>query len=194
MSTRRLALAFALFVAPALAACADDDSPAPAAGPAESPAPSASLTAPEGPPADAGVAAHVAVIERRIAANNAHDWAAWQALHTPDAVRTAPGIGGPLVGAAALRAGIEELHGAFPDYTLTLRDAFGAGDRLVVRIRQTGTMLGPIEFGGALVPPTGRRMEQDWVALVRFEGERIAEFHEFYDNYELLVQLGLAGG
>ncbi|NJO55237.1 MAG: ester cyclase [Rhodospirillales bacterium] len=114
--------------------------------------------------ADASVAAHVAVIEQRIAANNAHDWDTWQELHTPGAIRTAPGLGAPLVGAAALRAGIEELHGAFPDYTLTLRDAFGAGDRLVVRIHQTGTMLGPIEFGGALVPPTGRRMEQEWVA------------------------------
>ncbi|MCU0687959.1 MAG: ester cyclase [Polyangiaceae bacterium] len=190
MPTRRLALAFALLVAPALAACADDDS----SDPVNRPAPSASSAAPGGRPADASVAAHVAVIEQRIAANNAHDWDTWQELHTPGVIRTAPGLGAPLVGAAALRAGIEELHGAFPDYTLTLRDAFGAGDRLVVRIHQTGTMLGPIEFGGALVPPTGRRMEQEWVALVRFEGERIAEFHEFYDNYELLGQLGLAGG
>jgi ketosteroid isomerase-like protein len=193
MSTRPLAFALALLVAPAFAACADDPSDS-AADPGARPAPSAEPLTPGGAPADADVAAHVAVIERRIAANNAHDWDTWESLHTPDVVRTAPGLGAPLVGADALRAGIEELHGAFPDYTLTLRDAFGGGDRLVVRIHQTGTMLGPIEFGGALVPPTGRRMEQDWVALVRFEGERIAEFHEFYDNYELLVQLGLAGG
>ncbi|HEU4406710.1 MAG TPA: ester cyclase [Polyangiaceae bacterium] len=178
MSIRRLALALALAFAPA---CAEDPTDAPTTS-----------VAPEASSADV-VAAHVAVLERRIAANNAHDWDAWEALHTPGVVRTAPGLGAPLVGAPALRAGIEELHRAFPDYTLTLRDAFGAGDRLVVRIGQTGTMLGPIEFGGAVVPPTGRRMAQDWVALVRFEGDRIAEFHEFYDNYELLVQLGLAG-
>jgi ketosteroid isomerase-like protein len=35
-------------------------------------------------------------------------------------------------------------------------------------------------------------IEQDWAALVRFEGDRIAEFHEFHDQLLLMVQLGLA--
>ncbi len=108
-------------------------------------------------------------------------------------MRTAPGLHGPVVGAAEMRKGIEELHQAFPDYTLTLKEAFGQGDALVVRIHQSGTMKGPIEFGGTVVPATGKQMSQEWVAIVRFEGDRIARFDEFYDNYVLLQQLGLAG-
>jgi ketosteroid isomerase-like protein len=44
------------------------------------------------------------------------------------------------------------------------------------------------------VPPTGKVFEQDWVAVLRFEGDRIASIDEFHDNYGVLLQLGLAGG
>jgi hypothetical protein len=80
---------------------------------------------------DAAVASRVDVVRRRIAANNAKDWDAWESLHTVDAVRTAPELPEPLRGAKAMRAGIEELLQTFPDYHLELVDAFGSGDRLV---------------------------------------------------------------
>ncbi len=131
------------------------------------------------------------VIRRRIAANNAHDWAAWQSLHTPGAVRTAPELPEPLVGAAAMRAGIEELVRTFPDYHLELVEAFGVGDRLMVRIHARGTMRGPIEINGAAVPPTNRAFEQDWVGVLTFDGNLISAIDEFHDNYGILVQLGL---
>lgn len=140
---------------------------------------------------DPVVRAHTDVIRRRIAANNAHDWAAWQRLHTPGAVRTAPELPEPLVGAAAMRAGIEELVRTFPDYHLELVEAFGADDRLMVRIHARGTMRGPIEINGAAVPPTGRAFEQDWVGVLTFEGDLISAIDEFHDNYGILVQLGL---
>ena len=53
-------------------------------------------------------------------------------------------------------------------------------------------MTGPLTFSdGTQLPPTGQPIEQDWAALVRFEGDHIAEFHEFYDQLTLMVQLGL---
>lgn len=138
------------------------------------------------------VEAHIEVVRDRIAANNAQDWDAWEALHTPDAVRTAPDVVGKLVGAAAMRADIEELVVTFPDYHLELVEAFGHGDRLVARIHTRGTMLGPITIDGAEIPPTGLAFEQDWAALLTFDGDRIAAIDEFYDNYGTLLQLGLA--
>ena len=46
---------------------------------------------------------------------------------------------------------------------------------------------------GTAVPPTGRHIEQDWVALVTFDTEgRIERIDEFYDEFVLLLQLGLA--
>jgi steroid delta-isomerase-like uncharacterized protein len=143
-------------------------------------------------PGEAPVVDHINVMLQRIAANNAQDWDTWESLHTEDAVRTAPGLPGPLMGAAALRAGIEELFTTFPDYHLELVDAFGQGDQLVARIHTRATMLGPLQLGDTSVPATEKAFEQDWVALLRFESGKIASINEFYDNYEILVQLGLS--
>ena len=66
------------------------------------------------------------------------------------------------------------------------------GEWLAVRVHTTGTMTGALTLSdGTVVPPTGQPIEQDWAALVRFEGEHIAEFHEFYDQLTLMLQLGL---
>jgi ketosteroid isomerase-like protein len=134
----------------------------------------------------------VAIIEQRLDATNTRDWARWQSLHTPDAVRTAPELGEPLRGSGAMRAAIETLSIAFPDYHLELRQAFGQGDWLAVRLHTNGTMTGPLTLSdGAVVPATGQPIDQDWSALVRFDGDHISEFHEFYDQLTLMMQLGL---
>jgi hypothetical protein len=143
------------------------------------------------PSADPVVEAHVQVMMTRIAANNSKNWSAWEGLHTPGAVRTAPELPGPLVGAKAMRAGIEELVVTFPDYQLQLVEAFGEGNRLMARIHAKGTMLGPMNIGGVEIPPTGKVFEQDWVGVVTFDGDLISAIDEFHDNYGILVQLGL---
>jgi len=139
------------------------------------------------------VEAHIETVRRRIAANNSEDWATWQSLHTADAVRTSPDLDEPLVGSAALRAGIETLFVTFPDYHLELVEAFGAGDRLVARIHTRATMDGPLTIDGLEIPPTGASFEQDWVAVLTFKGGLIDQIDEFYDNYGTMMQLGLMG-
>lgn len=143
---------------------------------------------------DPVVAAHVEVVRRRIEANNAQDWDTWESLHVEGAVRTAPELTEPLQSAQAMRASIEELVRTFPDYHLQLVDAFGSRNRLVARIRTKATMLGSLGLGGATIPPTGKVFEQDWVAVLCFEGNRISSIDEFHDNHGILVQLGLSGG
>lgn len=140
------------------------------------------------------VARHIETIKQRIDASNANDWDAWQALHTDDATRTAPELTEPLTSSAAMREAIAALVTTFPDYHLELRQAFGEGDRVVARIHTNGTMLGEMQLGEAVVPPTGKAFEQDWVAIFRFRGDEIASIDEFYDSYTILVQLGLAEG
>jgi ketosteroid isomerase-like protein len=134
----------------------------------------------------------IALIEQRLEATNTRDWDRWEALHAPDALRTAPELEAPLRGPAAMRAAIETLSVAFPDYHLELEQAFGRGEWLAVRLHTSGTMTGPLTLSdGTVVPPTGQGIEQDWTALVRFEGDRIAEFNEYYDQLTLMMQLGL---
>jgi hypothetical protein len=119
----------------------------------------------------------VALIEQRLAVTNARDWDTWQALHTPDAERTAPELEQPLEGSLAMRGAIETLSTAFPDYHLELRQAFGQGEWLAIRLHTTGTMPGPLTLSdGTMVPPTAQPIEQGWAAFMRFEGDRIADF------------------
>jgi ketosteroid isomerase-like protein len=173
----------------ALSACSGDDETmgeAPAEG--EEVTPSAETTHLALLP----LADQTAIIQDRLDATNTRDWDRWEALHTPAAIRTAPELAEPLQGAAAMREAIEALSVAFPDYHLELEQAFGQGEWLAVRLHTTGTMTGPLTLSdGTELPATGQPIEQDWSALVRFEGDRIAEFHEFYDQLTLLMQLGL---
>jgi len=139
-------------------------------------------------------AEQIEVMRARVEATNTRDWDRWQNLHTEDATRSAPELEAPLQGSAAMRAAIEVLSTAFPDYHLELTQSFGEGEWLAVRLHTSGTMTGPLLLSdGTEVPPTGRPIEQDWTALVRFEGERIAQFDEFYDQLLLMQQLGLLG-
>ena len=141
----------------------------------------------------ATVAAQIEVMDRRIAATNVKDWSTWQALHTDDACRTAPELAEPLCGSAAMRGAIEALSNAFPDYRLELEQAVGDGEWLTVRMRTRGTMTGPLVLSdGGTIPPTGRSISQEWVAVVAYDRDRIVQFDEFYDQYTLMVQLGLA--
>src|SRR5688572_9906455 len=104
----------------------------------------------------------VAIIEQHLEATNTRDWPRWEALHSEDAVRTAPELEEPLRGAGAMRAAIETLSTAFPDYHLELRQAFGQGEWLAVRLHTNGTMTGPLMLSdGDVVPATGQPIEQD---------------------------------
>jgi carboxymethylenebutenolidase len=41
------------------------------------------------------------------------------------------------------------------------------------------------------IPPTNKRVEVPFVAIIRFEGDRIAHEHLYWDQASLLVQIGL---
>ena len=145
------------------------------------------------PDMDTMVEAHTELIRDRIAANNTKDWDTWESLHTEDAVRTAPDLEAPLVGAAAMRADIEELVVTFPDYHLELVEAFGQGDRLVVRIHTRGTMLGPITIGGVEVPPTGLDLLDPHDIGIGVDLQIVLDPHGGKDEADLAGELAAEG-
>jgi|SRR6478752_1139756 predicted ester cyclase len=90
--------------------------------------------------------------------------------------------------------GIDELEAdgnnilaAFPDVTVTFLDAFGAGDRLVVRHLLTGTHQGAL-MG---IPPTGKEIALSGTDIYRFVDGKIAEEWAQPDLFGLLSQLGV---
>jgi predicted SnoaL-like aldol condensation-catalyzing enzyme len=75
---------------------------------------------------------------------------------------------------------------AVPDVTVAFADAFGQGDRLVVRHvfhgTHTGSLLG--------IPPSGRTVTISGTDIYRFEDGKIAEEWAQPDLFGLLQQIG----
>jgi predicted ester cyclase len=105
-------------------------------------------------------------------------------LFTADAVIHDPGV--EFEGLEALRAGVRGLHAAFPDFHVTVIDPIVEGDTLATRYRGEATHRG--EFHG--VPATGRRVSYDGMLMLRFAGDRIAEYWAQPDMLAVLRQLG----
>jgi steroid delta-isomerase-like uncharacterized protein len=78
---------------------------------------------------------------------------------------------------------------AFPDINFTVEDVIAEGDKAVSRFTFRGTHQGETEELG---PPTGRQVELEGITIHRFEGGKIVEEWERYDNLDFMQQLGLA--
>lgn len=125
-----------------------------------------------------------------VAAGNARDYAALDALRTADFVAHVP-IGGAIedadpILAETLNRDLAMVVGAFPDLVSEEQDLIAAGDRVVVRARLSGTHSGSL--GG--IPATGETIAWDTVHIYRVEGGKIAEAWFVTDTLGLLRQAG----
>lgn len=102
-------------------------------------------------------------------------------LHDPGAP------GGVLHGRDALQEHIEEMRSAFPDLTLELGDVVANDGIVMAEATVTGTFEG--ELYGA--PPTGRSMAFTGVDKLVIEDGEVREHRIYYDQKEMLAQLGL---
>jgi predicted ester cyclase len=101
--------------------------------------------------------------------------------HTPSAIRSlAPGIDG-------VKKAFAIFLSAFPDSRHEIEDLIAEGDRVVVRLRASGTHTG--ELMG--VPPTGKRVTMTGIAIYRLAGGRIVE-RWVEQGASILEQLGVA--
>ena len=77
---------------------------------------------------------------------------------------------------------------AFPDLRMVPDDVFQSGDKIVARVRASGTHKG--EFIG--IPPTGKRFETKLIDIIRFGGDGLAHEHwGIFDQLTMLQQLGV---
>lgn len=90
-------------------------------------------------------------------------------------------------GVAEARAGMEELLGAFPDFTATVEDVVSGGDTVAMRVTLRGTHEGP--FAG--IEPTGNTIEVQNMVFTRVVDGRIAERWVVPDTLSMLQQLGV---
>jgi uncharacterized protein YndB with AHSA1/START domain/predicted ester cyclase len=97
----------------------------------------------------------------------------------------------PMPGAPPTREGVKMaiagFASAFPDYRLAVVDLLAEGDKVVSRIRFSGTNKGSLM--GA--PPTGKSVDIEFWHVERLRGGKIVERWNVMDNQAFMQQLGI---
>ncbi len=132
------------------------------------------------------------VLEQAIERWNANDREEWAALYTDDVVYEAPG-GARISGRAdLLEKYFDALLTAAPDRESRNVVLFADGDTVVEEARYTGTHTGPWRSpNGMEIPATGKSLDFPFVGVFEVDGGKISSIRLYYDQLEVLTQLGL---
>ncbi len=132
------------------------------------------------------------VVDRALGALNSRDWETYGRLWAESLITHAPGLGEPTKGRAARVKWVQGILEAFPDGRIEKKQSFGHGDRLCVELTFAGTHKGPLLGpSGNAVPATNKRVRFPYCLVLKFDGEEVIELHEYFDQIEILTQLGL---
>jgi steroid delta-isomerase-like uncharacterized protein len=85
---------------------------------------------------------------------------------------------------------IEWVRDISPDVHYEIDDILAEGDKVAVRMTQSGTHTGSVRG----IPPTGNRFSVDYVHWFRLAGGKVAELWAVRDDLSRLEQLGLFPG
>jgi steroid delta-isomerase-like uncharacterized protein len=132
------------------------------------------------------------VLEQAIERWNASAREEWAALYTDDVVYEAPG--GVRVSGRAdlLEKYFDALLTAAPDRESRNVVLFAEGDTVVEEARYTGTHTGPWRSpNGMEIPATGKILDFPFVGVFEVDGGKISSIRLYYDQLEVLTQLGL---
>src|SRR5215211_310917 len=89
-------------------------------------------------------------------------------------------------GIEGVKAFVKMFRDGFPDMRTSLEDVLEDGDEVAARVKMTGTHDG--EFMG--VPPSGNRVEIEWIDIVRIVDGKAVEDWGVTDNMSLMQQIG----
>ena len=129
---------------------------------------------------------HAATMRRLYDLINARDIDGFGALLADDFVEheELPGLAPTKDGVTAF---FRMYIAAFPDLRMVPEDVIASGDKVVARVRATGTHKG--EFTG--LAPTGRRVDVQLIDIIRFGDDgRAREHWGIFDQLAMMQQLG----
>ncbi len=135
---------------------------------------------------------HERAVDQAVRALNARDWETYGRLWAESLVTHAPGLGEPTKGRAARVKWFQGIIDAFPDGQVDKKQSFGQGEWLCVELTFAGTHKGPLLGpSGNAVPATNKRVRFPYCLVLKFDDEEVTELHEYFDQIEILTQLGL---
>jgi steroid delta-isomerase-like uncharacterized protein len=125
-----------------------------------------------------------------VEAFNAHDESAIREIHSPNIKFEAPG-GTRLEGREAATGYAMTWLNGFPDAKIAVRDVYVDGPWLVQEFTLKGTHTAPLNGPMGVIPPTGKRVDSRAVSVGRYENGQILEARLYFDQTEVMTQLGL---
>lgn len=132
-----------------------------------------------------------AVVERTIAAIDAHDLEAAARLTAPDSILTAPGdmtVKGP----QAIKEFNKNWITAFPDARIETKELFAQGNQVALKAQFVGTHDGTLKTPMGDVPATAKKVRGDFVELFEVDRGLVKKAHLMFDQVQLMTQLGMA--
>jgi len=125
-----------------------------------------------------------------VEAFNAHDENALRSIHATSIKFEAPGDI-RLEGSEAVTGYAMTWLKGFPDAKIIVRNEVVNGPWLVQEFTLQGTHTAPLNSPAGLIPPTGKRVESRGVSVGRYENGQIVEARLYFDQTEVMTQLGL---
>jgi len=129
---------------------------------------------------EANKALFLAMIDRVVAGD---DWTAATQFFTDDFV--AHGAGPKPTALEGLQRLTRAWRSAFPDWRDEILDIVAEGDRVVARLRATGTHLGRL----ADIEPTGESCQWGMIEIIRVRDGKIAEQWGYSDFSDVVTRL-----
>jgi steroid delta-isomerase-like uncharacterized protein len=128
--------------------------------------------------------------QRFIDAFNAHDERRIRELNGENAVVEAPGDVRVEGRDAATEYAMAWVR-AFPDARITVHNELVAGDWVVQEFTFTGTHESTLMSPAGEIPATHKTLNGRGVQIFRVEGETVADTHLYFDQVQVMTQLGL---
>ncbi len=126
-----------------------------------------------------------------VEAYNAGDWERLRAVLAPDVVYDEVGTQRHLLGADKMVEAYKGWKEAAPDGRGNIIKAFASGRFVTLEVMWTGTHTGPLAASGSPIPPTGKSWNVLGAQVIRFDGNKIKEFRQYFDMLTLLQQIGV---
>src|SRR2546428_7913391 len=138
------------------------------------------------------VADNIRLLDAGNKALNDHDVERFLSLHLPSVIQRDPQNVEPTKGREAVRAGLEPMIQAFPDFHVVRERAFGEGDWVVEQGHALGTHRGPLETpAGPTIPATNKPIRLRYAFIAKVEGGKFAETNLYFDVAGMMAQLGI---
>jgi predicted ester cyclase len=139
------------------------------------------LAAGDCPPANSA-ATGAALLDKYVAAVNAHDTSSFPEIHTESYIQHS---GRSPNGLAAQIENFRGIFGRMPDVQMRVEDRIIAGDKVVARMSFSATHTQPLQG----IAPTGRRFTLRTIDIWRVENGKFAEHWDIVDVAGLQKQL-----